>query len=120
MAKRELQPDPRPARACLYNEHGSKVFEGEEAIEAALEDGWQDTPVELAQTPAQGDEDLERQVQELNQGLAVQHEIISAAKKDVTDLRAEVKAQTARADAAEAENKKLAAALKKAKADASK
>ncbi len=120
MGDRTPQPEARPQRAMLFNEHGSQIFEGEEAIAAALEDGWSDAPVELAQTAKADDSDLASQVQELNAALANQHDEISAAKKDATEAKAALAKETERADAAEAENKKLAAALKRAKASASK
>lgn len=112
---RELKPDPRPPRAMLYNEHGSKIFDGEEAIQAAIDDGWSDEPVELAQASVpDGDTDLASEVQRLNAALAKQHDEIAAAKKDASDAKAEATKANNRADAAEADNKKLTAALKKA------
>ena len=115
------------ARAMLYNETGSQIFTGKEAIEAAKKDGWKDKPVKVAQPPKGGDETEAAKVQELNKALANMHEDLKAAKS----AQAEAESQLAeavsalteaeeRANAAEAENKKLAAALKKAQPDAGK
>lgn len=115
MARREKQPDPRPIPRCmLYNEHGGKVFTGEEAIEAALDDGYQDEPLaadQLAQAPAA--DNSQQVIQELNGKLVELNDELSAAKKSLAE-------ETARADKAVAAEQKTAAALKKAKGNAGK
>ena len=49
-------PDEKaPERMCLYNQDGAKIFTGEEAIEAAFDDGYVDHPDKVdaaAESPA--------------------------------------------------------------------
>lgn len=113
----KTKPTPR---AMLYNETGSQIFTGEEAIKAAKKDGWKDKPVKVAQPPKGGDETEAAKVQELNQALANMHQDLQAAKSAQADAEAALAEAEERATAAEAENKKLAAALKKAQPNDSK
>lgn len=103
----------------LYNETGSNIFVGEEAIKAALEAGWKDVPVAVAQPP-KGDDNSAAKVQELNKALVSMDADLRAAKQAQTEAEAKAADALDRATAAEDENKKLAAALKKAQSDARK
>lgn len=122
MAKRRLSPEARPYRCRLYNAQTgqSMLIEGQDAIErrdALLDSGeWLDTPPKLAQSDP--DADLSVRIQELNRALAAQHSDLTAAKTALHEAEAKAKQAEERATAAESESRKLAAALKRAKANA--
>ena len=113
MAKRKLQADPRPTPRCmLYNEHGGEIFTGEDAIQDALDDGWEDAPLpasKLAQSPTDDAEDLRAQLREMNAALESMHGDLRTATQRADNAEAKLAGETSRADAAE---KKLAAAVK--------
>lgn len=101
-----------PARRCmLFSKTGSQIFVGEDAIEAALEDGWRDSPVPQtvqADDSAASDDDRIAYLEELLQDAS---DAADDATKRADDAEGKLAAETKRANAAE---KLLAAAKKKA------
>lgn len=115
MPDRQLQPDPRPVpRAMLYNEEGTHIFEGQEAIDAALEAGYQDVPLpadQLAKTEESVDNHVaEQQLAENNQLMAKMHESMQAMSEQNKTLLDKVGdlEKSATATAAELETLKAA------------
>lgn len=122
--KPELQPgetnERRIPRAMLYCETGSQIFVGEDAIDAALDDGWEDAPVpQTAQAAgaAAFDEAAANRMSELDELLKKATEAADDATTRADEILADAREQSRRADSAE---KKLAAAEKKLAANASK
>lgn len=123
MAKRKREPDPRPIPRCmLFNEQGGKIFVGEEAIKAALNDDWSEEPLPADQLAQSGDpgDDSQQVIQELNAKLVELTDDLTAANKAAKDAGAAQAAAEKRAAAAESKAEKLAAALKKAQVSARK
>ena len=90
MADRELGHDPRddqPTRCMLYSLEvpGGKIFVGEEAVEAALEDGWHDEPPppdmlpQAAAAAALVDNELVSELLEQNKALMERLEVLENA-----------------------------------------
>lgn len=103
----------------LYNETGSNIFVGQAAIKAAKEAGWKDEPVAVAQPHKEVDQSAAK-VQEMNKALVSMDAELRAAKDSLSECEAKLADALDRATAAETENKKLAAALKKAQPNAGK
>ena len=112
------ETNKRPIRRCmLFSATGSKIFVGEDAIEAALEDGWSDSPVEQtaqADDSAATDDDRTTELEGL---LDDASDAADDANKRADEAEDKLEAETKRANAAE---KLLAAAKKKAKENANK
>ncbi len=115
------ETNERPVPRCmLYSESGSQIFVGEEAIDAALDDGWEDAPVpQTAQAAgaAAFDEAAAARLGELDEQLKVAIEAADDATTRADNAVADAREQFKRADSAE---KKLAAAEKKIAANARK
>lgn len=88
-------PAHRVYRAALYHaEHGTRVFEGRSAVEAAMGDGWSDEPVEpivdLSTSQLAPDglvQDLERKVEALKGALVLRDEEIASLRQQLADVR---------------------------------
>lgn len=132
MAKPKLhvgETNERPMPRCmLYKGAQAKIFTGEEAIDAALDDGWEDEPpadqTAQAAPVAAFDQAAADRLAELNELLEVATEAADELKEradkaedDLATARETLASETKRADSAE---KKLAAAEKKLAANANK
>ena len=88
-----------PARQCLYRGTASEIFTGDEAIEAALKDGWHDHPDKaLAEMPdePEPEEDAGDRLAELH----IEHAQTVEALVDAEDNLTEAKAKIEELDAA--------------------
>lgn len=110
-------------RCFLYNaaNRSGQLFTGDEAIEAALENGWQDTPLpvdESAQADSEADgsagviSELQDQIEFLNDSLNQSELDRKAAVERAEAAEAELTASQSRVTAAEKEVEKLQAAAK--------
>lgn len=112
------ETDKRPIPRCmLYRGGASKVFTGEDAIEAALEDGWSDAPAEQTAQADDSAATVDERVEELEGFLAAASDAADDANKRAEEAEGKLAAETKRANAAE---KLLAAAKKKATGNARK
>ncbi len=50
--EKAMSDEKAPHRQCLYKKRTAEIFVGDDAIEAALADGWVDHPDKVKQAPA--------------------------------------------------------------------
>lgn len=98
MAKRELAREPRPEKRCmLFNENGSKIFTGDDAIAEAIENGYQDTPLpatQTAQEPGGSDSEMQEKLDKMNQALAEQSKQLAEANRRADEAEKAAEAVT--------------------------